>query len=549
MKIRRHSSSPLTKDDLKDINQRSDRASRASKSNRNRSRSRQRNTPTGDTEKEVQSHLQRLIDAKYTFNKSKKLKALNKSPELELASPELSNENWTPPPVEPLYKSPSRIRTSNSHFSNLRRFRTNTNTSVEPVANPITEVNDEFLSMKRTRSTTMDRQPSESFLLNSAQASSSDVDVFRDTDVYEMEILYENQRGLFLFGTVSFKSLLPIDPAPYTNSQGEPSPYTPESIQPPDPLWEWVHPHMLVDMSCRRKRDEAGWEYNTWFKNSRWTQCGGPFSYVRRRKWIRLRKRPANAPILQSPSQLQSNQANSIRTRARSSSHLKIPNSPKSANSTNLSSEVDNTPPASIFELDNNCEVAYLPVRPSDLPASSASFASSNSFINRTNSQNSQISVADPFLHYPIYISDEDQKVWDQINLRRLTRIQSACQLDRERIQLWHCWLALNKVEVYNVIQSHYVKIYSLMCYETYRKQLEALFEKVAKSKDNKISSPFLLTSLEPTPEISLPPLLNHTTSQSPIGKFRPQLQMSPLSSPIHSRRSSLSLRPELRPL
>ena len=235
---------------------------------------------------------------------------------------------------------------------------------------------------------------------------------------------------------------------------------------------------MLVDMSCRRKRDEAGWEYNTWFKSTGWTQSCGPFSYVRRRRWIRLRKRPANAPLSQPNTSQHFNSVNSIKThrRPRSASQIKIPNvhkysqsphplhSPTKSTHSNIASlEADNsinvmTPPASVFELDGNDEAEFLPVRASDLPSpqplSTHSLASHSSFIDRTNTQHSHISVADPFLPYPSHATEEDEKVWDEINLRRLARIQSACQLDRERIQLWQCWLALNRTEVLNVIQA-----------------------------------------------------------------------------------------------
>lgn len=205
MKIKRQSSAPLSKDDLHQMNERSDRASRASRSSKlPRPRSKSRNSAPDAAEQEVLSHLQRVLNSKYTFKKAKKLKALQASPDPQATiSPDINNdENWSPPPVEPLYKQQSRIRTSNSHFGNLRRLRTNTNSSVEPIVPPITEINDDFLSMMRTRSTTMTRQRSESLAMSSPdESSSSDVAFTREMDVLEMEVLYENQRGLFLLGT------------------------------------------------------------------------------------------------------------------------------------------------------------------------------------------------------------------------------------------------------------------------------------------------------------------------------------------------------------
>lgn len=204
MKIKRQQSTPLSKDDLHQMNQRSDRASRTSRSRTSRN---SRTSVPDAGEHEALSHLQRVLNSKYTFKKARKLKALHMSPDPQLTpSPELevdgtNDENWIPPPVEPLYKPKSGIRTSNSHFGHLRRLRSNTN-SAEPNVPPITQVNDDFMSMKRTRSSTMTRQRSESLAMsNRDESASSDAPFMREMDVFEIEVLYENQRGLFLLGT------------------------------------------------------------------------------------------------------------------------------------------------------------------------------------------------------------------------------------------------------------------------------------------------------------------------------------------------------------
>ncbi|KAK1075694.1 hypothetical protein LTR74_000102 [Friedmanniomyces endolithicus] len=86
-----------------------------------------------------------------------------------------------------------------------------------------------------------------------------------------VEILYENQRGWFLFGVPRFSSstLLPSDPRPWQNAQFRTSPVSIIDAQLPDPSWEWVWKSWYVDMS--RDVDEEG--------------------FVRRRRWLRVRRR------------------------------------------------------------------------------------------------------------------------------------------------------------------------------------------------------------------------------------------------------------------
>ena len=108
-----------------------------------------------------------------------------------------------------------------------------------------------------------------------------------------VEILYENQRGMFLFGVPKYSSssLLPSDPKPWQNAQFRTSPVDIRNAQVPDPSWEWAWKSWYVDMS--RDVDEEGWEYSLQFTGG-WSWHGNhPWfhSFVRRRRWLRMRRR------------------------------------------------------------------------------------------------------------------------------------------------------------------------------------------------------------------------------------------------------------------
>lgn len=110
---------------------------------------------------------------------------------------------------------------------------------------------------------------------------------------YEVDILYENQRGAFWCGIplYSAKSLLNFDPAGWQTSNFQDSPVNITNAQVPDPTWEWAWRTWYVDMS--HDVDEEGWEYSFSFQPSFSWHGSHPWfhSFVRRRRWLRKRVR------------------------------------------------------------------------------------------------------------------------------------------------------------------------------------------------------------------------------------------------------------------
>ncbi|KAL8981956.1 MAG: hypothetical protein Q9177_005420 [Variospora cf. flavescens] len=114
----------------------------------------------------------------------------------------------------------------------------------------------------------------------------------KNTASYTMiEVLYENQRGWFLFGMplYSSASLLNFDPAPWQTSLFQDSPVNITNAQVPDPSWEWAWRTWYVDMS--HDVDEEGWEYSFSFQPRFAWHGSHPWfhSFARRRRWLRKR--------------------------------------------------------------------------------------------------------------------------------------------------------------------------------------------------------------------------------------------------------------------
>ncbi|KAK9476323.1 hypothetical protein V1514DRAFT_298662 [Lipomyces japonicus] len=106
------------------------------------------------------------------------------------------------------------------------------------------------------------------------------------------DVLYENQRGFFFFGTPLFsgKGLLNFDPPSWVDSDYKYSPVDISSAPVPDPSWEWVWKTWYIDMTA--DVDAEGWAYSIGFQTRNWHAAHVWFySFVRRRRWIRKRKR------------------------------------------------------------------------------------------------------------------------------------------------------------------------------------------------------------------------------------------------------------------
>jgi len=110
---------------------------------------------------------------------------------------------------------------------------------------------------------------------------------------YVIDILYENQRGLFWFGIplYSHKSLLNFDPSAWQTAALKDSPVNITNAQVPDPSWEWTWKSWYVDMS--QDVDEEGWQYSFAFTGgSAWHGTHPWFhSFCRRRRWLRKREK------------------------------------------------------------------------------------------------------------------------------------------------------------------------------------------------------------------------------------------------------------------
>lgn len=116
---------------------------------------------------------------------------------------------------------------------------------------------------------------------------------------FHIDVMYENQRGWFIFGIPLFSSKalwnLRIDPSPWVGPDYKPIAVNITNAQVPDPSWIWEWKSWYVDMSG--DVDEEGWQYSLYFRKFAWHGNHPWFhSFVRRRRWLRKRvKRPVKS--------------------------------------------------------------------------------------------------------------------------------------------------------------------------------------------------------------------------------------------------------------
>jgi hypothetical protein len=112
------------------------------------------------------------------------------------------------------------------------------------------------------------------------------------SETSHIDVLYENQRGWFVFGLPLFSSKalwnLRLDQSPWVDARFKPSAVNITNAQVPDPSWVWDWKSWYVDMS--HDVDEEGWQYSLWFRGAAWHGNHPWFhSFVRRRRWLRKR--------------------------------------------------------------------------------------------------------------------------------------------------------------------------------------------------------------------------------------------------------------------
>ncbi|PIL31957.1 hypothetical protein GSI_06661 [Ganoderma sinense ZZ0214-1] len=143
-------------------------------------------------------------------------------------------------------------------------------------------------------------------LVNLVENVSVEDDENYDKDVYRWAVLYENQRGAMVFSTAYYSplTLLPLDPPPFTIPTATRSPrknqptVTLEDYPLPDGSWKWVSRAWMIDMRGDGEVQYDGFEYARSFRSKKWGPDTGFMSnhgLVRRRRWIRLMMRPAQA--------------------------------------------------------------------------------------------------------------------------------------------------------------------------------------------------------------------------------------------------------------
>ncbi|GAA5939126.1 hypothetical protein JCM3775_003188 [Rhodotorula graminis] len=253
-----------------------------------------------------------------------------------------------------------------------------------------------------------------------------------EEDRVVVDVLYEHQRGLVVFGLPKFSSnlLFQVDPPQWCDNDLKPSAFTPHTYPLP-PYWVWRDSEFMVDMGG--DKDEEGWSYALRFRSRFWRgEAYTMRSFVRRRRWIRTRVyRPQHLPLL-AAAQSQQNALDSMG-----------PPPPPA---------YDPSDTRTIADLHTAC--AALPLPAAERAALLTESASPLSYLTNV------VPPSNPFLSYralkvqaassgalPVTerASAHEPRWRDavrELNWRRATGVVRAhAKIDRQRLELWRLWL------------------------------------------------------------------------------------------------------------
>ena len=296
----------------------------------------------------------------------------------------------------------------------------------------------------------------------------------------ETEELWENQRGFVFFGRLKFSAnaRLPGDATQWTNSKQRcahavvssggkrllrlhrPSPYTKNTVPLPDPRWEWSTT-WLIDM--KRPCDAQGWDYNWRYTQYGWH--GHPktrHSFVRRRRWVRERRRaaPMSTAAAQAPDQ-------TVELKNAMSPATGMPGTalyrPPSDCEPEQSEKPEPEPPHNSAFADPQTPHAVLLTRISAGPPPTADTllpAISSERALELLSWEQALPTRWPFTAFARVKEEAEREAhqdylsrsgaemhgaWREAvidcNFRRVARVLGACRLDRERASFWRLWM------------------------------------------------------------------------------------------------------------
>ncbi|GAA5977111.1 hypothetical protein JCM11641_001304 [Rhodosporidiobolus odoratus] len=272
----------------------------------------------------------------------------------------------------------------------------------------------------------------------------------------EVDVLYEHQRGLVVWGLPKFSSaaLLQVDPFEWCDATLQPSPFTPHDYPCP-PYWYWRDSEFMVDMSG--DKDEEGWSYAVRFRSRYWRgEAVFPYAFVRRRRWIRTRiYRPQ--PVLPLSS-------SGFSLAATNGSKLKLAEDVLGReiedveDGCNTGRGVDGKAQDQVVvDLRSACRCLPLsPERRAQIFAES-SMTTSAAAATIKNDSCTVVDARNPFLSYRrlklealSFGGDEgggvETPIWRdavrEINFRRVMNVLKAhARIDRKRVEIWKLWL------------------------------------------------------------------------------------------------------------